>query len=385
MSNSSGRHKSHVTETLHLFVDEPFNLSHGNVGPEPDYLADPHYFAIQDFGYPVAWHSADEIEAFDHVPVTHKWYPIFPDHNIARAHFFNSFAQHVPPRIRDLHNQDRVRITLYNVSEPFLMNAHSAPEMFSLMKAAYGLDTDKVLHICGDLCCRSFRSTRAPHDHMPRVYGIDALRYAFLDIRAMRDAHGPQHAPLAPRHFLSFNNKWRPHRALLMATLPPALMEKGYVSFRFAGMNGVSAFDTFSGFEPEALIDVVTETLASEEDFSSQKQFFFFPTEKIWKPMLRGQPFLVIGTQGFLSRLRDRGFETFPELFDEGYDMRSNWRNRTRDVIGQLEAFCAMDYETAKAAVAKVADKIAHNRALLLNDNRRSEFERLMQQIAEDE
>jgi hypothetical protein len=45
----------------------------------------------------------------------------------------------------------------------------------------------------------------------------------------------------------------------------------------------------------------------------------FFPTEKIFRPILLKTPFIVQGPQNFLHNLRSLGFQTFGNWWDEGY------------------------------------------------------------------
>ena len=53
----------------------------------------------------------------------------------------------------------------------------------------------------------------------------------------------------------------------------------------------------------------------------------FFPTEKIFRPMVLKTPFIVQGPMYFLHRLRDLGFKTFSDYWDEGYsEDSSDWQ-----------------------------------------------------------
>lgn len=45
-----------------------------------------------------------------------------------------------------------------------------------------------------------------------------------------------------------------------------------------------------------------------------------FLTEKTFKPLMYGHPFVLVTHPGALERLRRLGFETYPEWFDESYD-----------------------------------------------------------------
>lgn len=46
----------------------------------------------------------------------------------------------------------------------------------------------------------------------------------------------------------------------------------------------------------------------------------FFPTEKTTRPIVGNKPFLVYGPRDYLKNLRDLGFKTFGDAWDESYD-----------------------------------------------------------------
>jgi len=58
-------------------------------------------------------------------------------------------------------------------------------------------------------------------------------------------------------------------------------------------------------------VEVVCETYYNGETF--------FPTEKIWRPIMLKTPFIVQGPQWFLRNLKALGFKTFDRWWDEGY------------------------------------------------------------------
>jgi hypothetical protein len=47
----------------------------------------------------------------------------------------------------------------------------------------------------------------------------------------------------------------------------------------------------------------------------------FFPTEKTIRPLMAAKPILVYGPRYFLARLRELGFRTYNEIWDESYDL----------------------------------------------------------------
>jgi hypothetical protein len=62
----------------------------------------------------------------------------------------------------------------------------------------------------------------------------------------------------------------------------------------------------------ESLLYLVTETVATGRRHHL--------TEKTFKPIAMGMPFVIVGTQGSLKYLRSYGFQTFGDLWDESYD-----------------------------------------------------------------
>lgn len=61
----------------------------------------------------------------------------------------------------------------------------------------------------------------------------------------------------------------------------------------------------------------------------------FYPTEKIYKPLCGEMPFVVLSSKGFLKGLRQKGFRTFGEIFDESYDDIEDLSDRV-NAIGKL-------------------------------------------------
>jgi hypothetical protein len=65
-------------------------------------------------------------------------------------------------------------------------------------------------------------------------------------------------------------------------------------------------------FYPNILVDVVAETFVTGNTF--------FVTEKTVRPMLLKKPFIIMGSKNFMIYLRQMGFRTFYEYWDEDYD-----------------------------------------------------------------
>jgi hypothetical protein len=66
----------------------------------------------------------------------------------------------------------------------------------------------------------------------------------------------------------------------------------------------------------ESLLYLVTETVATGRRHHI--------TEKTFKPIAMGMPFIIVGTRGSLGYLRSYGFRTFEGIWDESYDLEED-------------------------------------------------------------
>lgn len=92
--------------------------------------------------------------------------------------------------------------------------------------------------------------------------------------------------------------------------------------------------------------------------FSITKNDQWFLCEKTYKPIAYGHPFLQAGTHGNLDHVRQMGFETFPELWDESYSDLSHYVDRIGAIINIIQSF-----NPAALLKPSVKEKLQHNQA----------------------
>lgn len=81
-------------------------------------------------------------------------------------------------------------------------------------------------------------------------------------------------------------------------------------------------------YEPQfndSAFNLVSET--------NDNNYDVFITEKLWKPVIAQQIFVVHGNLGYLKKLREMGFRTFNSVFDESYDMEQNPDRRIEKIV----------------------------------------------------
>jgi hypothetical protein len=69
-----------------------------------------------------------------------------------------------------------------------------------------------------------------------------------------------------------------------------------------------------------------------------------FITEKVWKPIIAGQVFVVHSWKGYLKHLQSLGFKTFGEHIDESYDSCENQKERMDKIVKLCLDLKKMDY-----------------------------------------
>jgi hypothetical protein len=79
-----------------------------------------------------------------------------------------------------------------------------------------------------------------------------------------------------------------------------------------------------------------------------------FRTEKIWKPIAIGHPFIAVSGQGYYRDLQNLGFKTFGHLIDESFDAIENNQQRIERIVEVVEDLCRQDLPAFITAAEEV-------------------------------
>jgi hypothetical protein len=83
-------------------------------------------------------------------------------------------------------------------------------------------------------------------------------------------------------------------------------------------------------------------SLVSETNIENEKMFF---TEKIWKAIIARHIFVIHGKSYYLKKLKEMGFKTFENFFDESYDTETDQDEKIKKIIKLCEKIQNLDYE----------------------------------------
>jgi hypothetical protein len=103
----------------------------------------------------------------------------------------------------------------------------------------------------------------------------------------------------------------------------------------------------------ESLLYLVTETVATQRRHHI--------TEKTFKPIAMGMPFVIVGTQGSLKYLRSYGFQTFGDFWDESYDDETDDDLRIEKIARVLKDLDSMSTEQKQQLFDSASGVIKHN------------------------
>lgn len=78
-------------------------------------------------------------------------------------------------------------------------------------------------------------------------------------------------------------------------------------------------------------ISIISETLMDKDTL--------FISEKTWKPIMVGHPFMILGNKNSLVFLKSLGYKTFDKWIDESYDLIDNEKQRREAIIKELKKF----------------------------------------------
>ena len=75
------------------------------------------------------------------------------------------------------------------------------------------------------------------------------------------------------------------------------------------------------------------DTVCSIVSETNDNDYEVFMTEKIWKPIMAQHVFIVHGNHLYLQKLKEMGFKTFSNYFDEGYDLEQDPDKRINMIV----------------------------------------------------
>lgn len=109
----------------------------------------------------------------------------------------------------------------------------------------------------------------------------------------------------------------------------------------------------------KTFVNIITETLTSPD--------IIFITEKTYKSIYTCQPFIIVGNFGTIKKLKELGFKTFDNWWDESYDEEPDLEIRIQKIINVLEEIASWDFDKCAKVRNEMREVLIHNYTKMLD------------------
>ena len=249
-------------------------------------------------------------------------------------------------------------------------------------------------------------------------YNLGKIRTEWIRVFE-RDVGKTNHEPLATlqykhydKKFVNFNRRWRLHRPALVALLEiKGLLDKGYVSLAktqeyndtwdvffehisWTLRHNPNFVDTF--VRNEELINNIPELKLDQSDMTvnlahkltdstdmyyentyfsvvSETNFFkaiaegIFVSEKIFRPILKKHPFILVSRPHTLSIMKNIGYKTFDCIINEDYDKEEDDCKRMLMIVDEIDRLCHLNDDQLRMFLNKAKIITEYNYKMLLS------------------
>lgn len=316
------------------------------------------------------------------------------------------------PDIRDLVNQGKLTLLIAFVFETF--DSSFSPQFwlsdFCLQLSAMGItkkNSVKILVNTYNEGALEHKDARISWIYYPYFELLCQYHYKkMFELPPARDL-----SELKEHRFLNLNRRIRNHRLLLNVYLEfKNLNHCGYITW--AGDHDKNYYDTF--YNPDYYFAEIKHNMRLETFMIANKQLkgiyvdsyendsdgqmscqyidslkFYnfadfeiisethqdnigssvFLTEKTFRSLFAGIPFMLFGNVGSLKLLQQLGYKTYPMLFDESYNNQQTLLSMISLIVSEVSKFCGDNIHTNPFNTSEVANIIAHNQSVFWQKN----------------
>lgn len=278
---------------------------------------------------------------------------------------------------------------LHEANHRYHIMGQNFDELYQKLEQA-GIPNESILYLTGDL---QAEETFIKNRDRIKILGLDIFEYICSRKWYQKSKIISKFSLDKPHAFLYLNGSPRPHRCVFKHYLERSnILEDSIYSWLhyhpvptpsdikiFLDRNKIDLYDPkevrasalkirtldveehyvprLRSFQQRVQNDWFEKTIFSLVSETYVEDNAVFITEKTYKPIAYGHPFMIYGNPGTLEVLKRRGFETFPELFDESYDSKYPMMLRYEFFKSNIYTF----KEKASGKEKIINDKIKHN------------------------
>lgn len=315
-----------------------------------------------------------------------------------------SITEIVPQDVLHLIRNGKVFLVLDNSLEYFL---ESADGIYQDIVMRHNIPAQQIIFMSAVPTMHEYVKALALKLNLPEIK-VDW--FSLFEATGIDASLNSTASPLENRNydkkFLNLNRRWRLHRPLLLTLLRSRkLLDQGYISFAPSddGMNWSRAYERMLGhyahhekirkilidnrsiteMDPMYLDtgDLVTnraEHQVSINDYYHQTYFSVinettyhegvpFLSEKIFKAVGLGHPFIMVTAPNSLQYLKELGYRTYAPYINEEYDGILDDGDRMLAIVEEIERLTKMDQTELSKWLDGVKSIAQYNRNILVN------------------
>lgn len=262
-----------------------------------------------------------------------------------------------------------------------------------------GLSKNQVYFISGNLLADEINKQVTNYTSM----SLDAFT-TWVPREYMNEASNltvPKFKPIDDKYlYLCYNRTNRTHRRILFGNLyQKNLMNLGLLSYgeklrvdsvtyEFERLNQQHLIETAAPLDALTPITIDMDLFRNNPAIDIQRDHYhrtfisvipethyedgiLFRSEKIWKTLAAGHPFMVISCKGFLKSLKQLGYRTFDKWIDESYDNEDNWIRRIEMITDEVKRLSTLSIEKLTQMRDEMDKDINYNQRLFKLHNHR--------------
>ena len=124
------------------------------------------------------------------------------------------------------------------------------------------------------------------------------------------------------------------------------------------GIHANPAMDINAEIYLDTYVSLITETNCGDGEVD------MLITEKVWKSIYAGHPFMILGPRNVLRELQSQGYQTFDAFWDESYDSLEDLHQRAGSIARELQVLQRGDLLSLWHDLLPILD---HNRRWFIN------------------
>lgn len=291
-------------------------------------------------------------------------------------------------------NQGHIIIFFVNEPEPWTGNTvgGSEPALIDRWRKDAGLPPYSVSYFTGNY--KLIQNSNLLTPYKVNIKPFSAFLYTFAYFVLAEKALNFKYNPIDSKNiFLSYMRLPRIHRWLLYGELIERnVIDRGLLSFGLNQNNSGISRDELKNIMGHELVSAIVErgeqyisdptldfnladspfheydytnTFLSIVSETSSNNSTIFLSEKIWKPIIAGHPFIVNGNPGTVKILKDLGYKTFSKWWSEEYDNEVDLKKRIKMIGAIVERLSKYSTKELKAIRQEMEPILVYNKKLI--------------------